>query len=128
MTTASRFDLFTNTGKGNGFYISTLMTGGNTITAGTSTSGLQTVRIHANTIGSSLPGTLVSVPKPAPSPKELYSMFYQAATTAGRGGFFCNIYRMGTLNMAATGDQFTHDSATFPLLKLFTANQARKLH
>lgn len=117
MSATSRFDIFTNVGKGNGYFISTLLTGGNTTTAATSTSGLLTLRVHANSIGSSVPGTLGSIPKPTLTPAELYSMYFSAVTTAGKGGFFCNFYKLGTLNLAATGDQFTHDTATFPLLK-----------
>jgi hypothetical protein len=31
--------------------------------------------------------------------------------------FLAWVYTIGTLNLAATGDQFTHDAATFPLLR-----------
>jgi hypothetical protein len=39
---------------------------------------------------------------------------------------FGNFYKLGTLNLAATGDQFTHDAATFPVLRtrLGQASQA----
>lgn len=48
-----------------------------------------------------------------------------SATT--RGSCFVRVYLVGSLNLAATGDQFTHAAATFPLTRTVMGQAAQPL-
>lgn len=94
--------------------IKTLATG--TITAANSTSGLVTSQMISNSIGSTYPGTIVGFPL-GNFNSSYWVRMVTRTNTATRGGWLANFYKIGTLVITATGDQFTHDAATFPILK-----------
>lgn len=89
-----------------------------TVTAATTNSGSQTLVIAPISIGSTWPTSMASY-QTAPALSGDYhhlSMVY-SANASTRGGGLARFYRVGTLNLAGTGNQFTHDAATFPLTR-----------
>lgn len=99
------------------------------VTAGIASCGFFTLGLTASTIGTTYPNTLVSLPGvPSPSSpfRNLISTAFPAST---KGGWLARIYVIGTLNLTATGNQFTHHAATFPILrtKYGQANQPLNL-
>jgi hypothetical protein len=87
-----------------------------TATAG---SGHFSGEICANTIGTTLPATLAGFPMPPyTSPARLTHMQMTGANNGAPGaGYLAMLYKLGTQVLTATGDQFTHDAATFPVLR-----------
>jgi hypothetical protein len=70
--------------------------------------------------GSTYPGTLVGIDLPgAPGtlPNELFMSFATSSMSISMGAWLVRYYLIGTLNLTATGDQFTHDAAVFPVLR-----------
>jgi len=87
-----------------------------TSTAGGSTSGQGSIAFGGNSIGSTWPGTVESFQQPAGLSSPCFNICnYMTNSGTARGSAFCRLYKVGTLNLTATGDQFTHDAATFPL-------------
>lgn len=103
--------------QGKGFFIPAFSATPGAATAATATSGQITAQIIVNNIGTTLPGTRVGFPIP-PSPGSPL-MLTEAGMSRNAAGelFLVYLYRMGSVNLAATGDQFTADSATFPILR-----------
>jgi hypothetical protein len=89
-------------------------------TAATATTGFFSFQLIGNSIGSTWPNTLQSL---SANGSPLVSL--QSTNTVGRGGTIALIYKIGTLNFSTVGNGFTHDTATFPLLRdeLNTLNQ-----
>lgn len=118
MPISTRSQFVQNIAKGYGF-ISPIQASGNTFTAAAAASGFFGLQIRANFIGTSYPSTLVSYPLPPVAPSELLAMHHCSAmnSTTVTMHVLAWLYKLGTLNMAATGDQFTHDAATFPILR-----------
>lgn len=106
-------------GKGEGFSMINLqLSSGTTTTAAAAASGFITTQLHFNGIGTARPSTLVGLPLPPVLPNSLNFVFGQAGlNSSNRGMYLAWIYKIGTLNLAATGNQFTHDAATFPILR-----------
>lgn len=117
MATNDRFDVFKNSAAGKGYFIPTVLSVGSTSTSAAAASGFHTVRLCFNSIGSTVPGTLVGIPLPPSLPSALHATSFFHTTSSAKSGYFCNIYKLGTLNLASTGDQFTHDAATYPVLR-----------
>lgn len=89
-----------------------------TVTAPVSTtSGFITLGFTDNAIGTTLPNTFGEVLAPAGITGDLWSLASADSYISARGWMFARIYKVGTVNLAATGSQFTHDTATFPLLR-----------
>lgn len=67
---------------------------------------------------STYPSTLNSINRPGGTASRWLTHSFSGfnKTCCGWLGFF---YKIGTLNFAATGDQFTHDAATFPILRSY---------
>ena len=85
--------------------------------AGNSSNNL-TVPMTFNNIGTTLPGTLQDLPRPASPPRDWLAQLATACLNAGtRGIRLVWLYKFGTVNLAAIGNQFTHDAATFPILR-----------
>ena len=97
-----------------GIYIASQTAG---VTAGNAGSGFFTAILTANLVGTTYPGTLVSMQIPPAPPQPLFTTIASSVTASGRPAFFVRFYLLGTLNLAATGNQFTHNAATFPLLR-----------
>lgn len=118
MAITSRQGIFDNISRGKGLTIPFVgVSESNISTAGLS-GGNFVAHFFPNAVGSTVYATIQGFPTPAgmPSPTRLL----QFTATAGLTGVsfaLVRAYLVGTLNLAATGNQFTHDAATFPILK-----------
>jgi len=117
--------------QGKGYFRPITSVVGTAGTAGAAGSGFFSVQLRPNSIGTTLPSTLQGYAAPTCS-EEMYSVFSSYAlssTSATVGNHLAIAYKIGTLNLAATGDRFTHDAATFPILrtKFGAASQAINL-
>lgn len=91
---------------------------GQNVTAAAAASGYFTAQLRANELTSTMPGTVDNWPTAGSLPSAMTLGSVASISTNGSGGQIHGIlYRLGTLNLAATGDQFTHDAATFPVLR-----------
>lgn len=119
MTIASRDELIKNIAKGKA---QTILGFGNSSSSGTTASnaaaGHFMLNLIFNFVGTTVPTTLVGLPESTSTDELLQLLHFQGCDLTTRGSGFCRLYRIGTLNLAATGDQFTHDAAvTYPLLR-----------
>lgn len=88
------------------------------VSASGASSGFISVTMTGNSIGSTLPSTIADFPIPTGITGDLWSVAsVDGFNTSLRGWMFARIYKVGTVNLTATGNQFTHDAATFPLLR-----------
>ena len=86
--------------------------------AGTSACGFFTLSFTGNAIGTTLPNTFGEFAIPSGITADLTNLAsLSGSSLSARGCAFFRIYKVGTINLAATGNQFTHDTATFPLLR-----------
>lgn len=79
--------------------------------------GRLTVRMQAFK-GSSYPSTLNGIPRIGGTSSR-WLTGSAAATTVSSCAYLGFYYKIGTLVTTATGNQFTHDAATFPVLRTF---------
>lgn len=114
----TRQETHTRRGKGTGLLYPFSITGASTGTAASIASGGLTVFLVPNTIGTTFPSTIVGMSFP-PSPAIGFNPIWSMGNSLiARGFSLGRIYRLGTLNLAATGNQFTPDGAvTYPLLR-----------
>lgn len=119
MAITDRTDIMTKLAAGKGVFGYTLSAGGITASTGVAASGHFTGQLRANGIGSTMPSTLVSWPQPSSSLPDHVMLMATGAlnSNSSTGNFIGFLYKLGTLNLAATGDQFTHDAATFPVTR-----------
>lgn len=100
-----------------GFYIPSYAQTQAAGTAAGATSGFFNMVPLWNRIGTTLPGTRVAPPYlTAPDDSTVLAQAYGYGNQS-RGLWLGWTYLLGTLNLAATGNQFTHDAATFPVLR-----------
>jgi hypothetical protein len=87
-------------------------------TAAATTSNYNTLNLLPNSIGGTFGTTQASLAGPS-SISGTYGNFftYMQTNNTARAGCIVRAYKLGTLNLAATGNQFTHDAATFPVLR-----------
>jgi len=102
-------------GKGVATPYITILTG--TITASTAASGNMDGGLSSNNIGTTLTGTMRSIPIPATGAPTRMMMNVQDPYNSIHPGFLAFFYKIGTLDLTATGDKFTHDTATFPITR-----------
>jgi hypothetical protein len=89
-----------------------------TVTAGAAASGFFTLGFSGNAIGSTLPTTLAEFLIPSGITADLTNLAsVSGLALSGRGLALLRIYKVGTVVLTATGSQFTHDTATFPVLR-----------
>jgi hypothetical protein len=116
VTIATRAQIISNLAQGLGVYqpfIPNAPSGG---TSAAFNSGGFTLNLGFNNIGTSLWGTLVSAPQPPSLPNSIITSLMGGCSLA-QPTLFGWLYKIGTLNLAATGNQLTHDAATFPILR-----------
>jgi hypothetical protein len=97
-------------------------------TAATVNSGSITLLTSGGAIGTTYPSTIVGMPDSKNTTVDMIhtqSMFLNGNQNRGSG--MARFYRVGTLNLTTTGDQFTHDSATFPLLRKIMGQTSQPL-
>lgn len=117
MAIATKEDLLKRVLEGRADYAMSLMTATTATSAASATCGQITMAFTGNVLGTTFPGTLVDwQSSPATGDKFNLLSIYSTATAA-RGTGLVRLYRIGTLNLTATGDQFTHDAATFPVTR-----------
>lgn len=88
------------------------------VTSATSTSGFISLSLTGNSIGTTIGSTFGEFLIPAGITGDLWTMASLSGYSASlRGWMFARIYKVGTVNLTGTGNQFTHDAATFPLLR-----------
>lgn len=90
-----------------------LTTAAGSATSGNAAAGSFTMSFAYNSIGSGTP----SLPFPPSPGSPMHLAFAGLGNSQARAFALCRAYKLGTLNLAATGNQFTHDAATFPLLR-----------
>lgn len=118
MPVSTRADIMTKLAQGKGALSFTKSPAGVNVTAAAAASGYFSAQLRGNELTSTLPGTIDGWPLAPSLPDTIGLVSAGALQTNGSGGqFLCWIYKFGTLNLAATGDQFTHDAATFPILR-----------
>lgn len=104
-------------GKGVATPYVTVLTG--TLTGSVAASGSFDAGLSSNNIGTTLAGTMQTIPIPASGAPIRMMMNAQSPYSAVYAGFNAIFYKIGTLNLAATGNQFTHDTATFPITRTY---------
>jgi hypothetical protein len=118
MAITTRTDIFTKMGSGKGLvatWIGLIPSQGGTLQ--NAAAGFFNGNLSCNAIGTTYPTTLVGFPLPAGLPNELYTIGAASSASGGAGQYLAYFYEIGTVNLAATGDQFTHHAATFPMLR-----------
>ena len=116
---SSRDLKFTREAQGLGYSFPMITTGnGSNITAAAAGSGDFTVSIRPNSIGSTMPSTLIDViPLPSGTNPMRLSTIVGRINTTSMPLLLAYIYQFGTQVLTSTGDQFTHHAATFPVLR-----------
>lgn len=117
MAITVRQTMFDNASRGKGLTLPFLTASTGSTTSAAAASGSFSMMLMPNNIGTTLWSAVQGIPEPAglPSPTRLTGL--ALAPNRGQVDYFGRFYKVGTLNLAATGDQFTHDAATFPILK-----------
>lgn len=88
------------------------------ISAANANAGFISITFTGNSIGTTLPNTLGEWLIPGGITGDLWTIASVDGFNVNlRGWMFSRIYKVGTVVLTATGNQFTHDSATFPLLR-----------
>lgn len=115
MTITTRNGAFQNRAKGLGYRFP-IITTSSAGTAPAAASGFISVLLGFNAIGSTTPGTLVSIPIPTGLSNELYPsmVHYQNSGAGQRSCFTALLYKLGTVDLAnaaaAPYDGFTHNA------------------
>jgi hypothetical protein len=108
-------DIFTRIAQGYGVHQCLSGTGAST-TAGGSTSGNFSCKFIVNSTGTTFPSTIKGFLYPAVTGK-LRLVYCHQAMSVTTSSYLAICYKIGTVVLTSTGDQFTHDSATFPVLR-----------
>lgn len=87
-------------------------------TTATVNSGGMTINVSAMQIGTTYPNTIIGFHESKkPSANLMLIQDMLRGNGANASSFNVRLYRAGTLSLTSTGNQFTADSATFPLLR-----------
>lgn len=116
MPITNRQTLIQNAAKGLGVLLPVTLPAGGSGTTATAGSGHVQGEFLLGT-GTTYNSTLVGLDLPPALSNELFSTFTSMSLSLQMGGWLVRYYLLGTLNLTATGDQFTHDAATFPVLR-----------
>jgi hypothetical protein len=118
MALATRADILKFMGRGLGMVQGNNNASTSSGTSAAAGSGFFSASLGLNLVGTTYPSPLVGFPLPPGLPNELFGTCIGVSTNSStKPCYLCRFYLIGTLNMAATGDQFTHDAATFPLTR-----------
>lgn len=83
------------------------------LTGGTASSGFFVYGFSPSLVGTTLPGTVVGFIKPVVATRLMGLI--QGNTTNTTAGWLVWLYKVGTVDLTATGDRLTHSAATFPV-------------
>jgi len=101
-------------GKQSNIVMPTIASGA--VTAAAAASGGLAGGLHWNAIGTTLHSTLVGFTlQPGASVNRLIG--FTAMSNRAIGHSIVNLYQVGTLNLATSTSEFTHDAATFPIVR-----------
>lgn len=121
-TVNNRDNIFIRTAKGYGMQSTYLASTSGATTAAAAGSGFLTTQLQVNSIGTTLPNTLVGFQLPAGLTTALRPWLTTLTATVLRGFYLCYFYNMGTVDLANAAavpyDGFTADaSVTYPLTR-----------
>jgi hypothetical protein len=109
---------FKRQAQGKGFVIPILGLAQGVTTAAAAASGFFSCSLNFNALGTTLPSTYQGLILPPNTSDRLRIMMGQAGMSALRTLYLARVYKMGTLDLTATGDQFTADGAvTYPVTR-----------
>lgn len=120
MAIAGLKDVITNIAKGNCQSIPTVSGTSGTGTAAAAASGFFSLITNGNSIGATWPGTLPTLAGDlGANPAQSMFMVNSFGVVSGssRLTWLARFYKLGVLDLTLTGDKFTHDAATFPVLR-----------
>lgn len=118
MAITSRANVLQTLAEGKGVFSPCTSATGINVSSAVAASGYFTAQLRANGLLSTMPSTLFDWPLPPAIPSTTLLQSAGCISTAGSGGqFWGYFYKLGTLDLTATGDKFTHDAATFPVLR-----------
>ena len=109
-------NIITNLAAGKGCFRPFISSNGNSSTAPAATSGHFRFALNMNNIGTTLPNTRVGFPTPDSTTESLLVQASTVSNAANSSLLFGRFYELGTLDLTATGDKFTHAS-TFTSLQ-----------
>lgn len=113
---ATLADFYKSVAGSGGVYTLALTSNTTATTAATATTGFVSFQIVGNQIGSVWPNTIAEL-QTTNGPDNTALVNIMATATVARGSATALIYKVGSVNFTATGNRFTHDAATFPLLR-----------
>ena len=117
MTLSNLQSITTNLAQGFG-QVMPQLTAGVAGTAAAASSGYFSAGLRVSSLGTTQPGTLVQMLSKDNATNQLLSVFnYASATSGGKNTYFGRFYRIGGVSLGATGNEFTHDAATFPVTR-----------
>jgi len=115
MTISNYISIQQNLAQGYGIVMPQLMSAAST-TAAAAGSGYFTSALRINALGTTQPTTIVGLLSKDNATNQMLSVFNSAANTSvGRITYMGRYYRIGGVTLGSTGNNFTHDSATFPV-------------
>jgi len=118
MAFTGRADILKQLARGKGLKTAFIADDTGTTTAAAATSGLFTTRPLFNDIGTTYASTRQTVPlNGGTAPLRLLHATGANNTSTSATLWLCRLYTIGTMNLNATGNQFTHHAATFPVLR-----------
>ena len=102
-------------GKGAFIQYDGLLTGATT--SSNSASGNHTLQVILNTIGSTLWSSLVGINLQSGISDPLRLTLFHNSSTRATTHILVRLYKLGTVDLTTSTSEFTHDSATFPVLR-----------
>ena len=101
-------------GKQGNVILASVASGG--VTSAAAASGSIAGGLHWNALGTTLHSALVGfIMPPGAASNRLVGVTVQSTRSIGIN--IVNLYQVGTLNLATSSGEFTHDAATFPILR-----------
>lgn len=86
-------------------------------TAAAGPSGFNSVQVFLNTLGTTFFTTLIDIPFRPGVTAPMRLMTAMQSPGVARTLYLARLYKIGTVALTATGNQLTHDAATFPVLR-----------
>jgi hypothetical protein len=115
MTLATRIDFLKNMARGKGAMSMLHNAASTTATAASFTAGGFSLQLVLGQVGTTLPGTFKGMIIPPVTDRVAGG--FEFGTASSRASCLAFIYKIGTVNLAATGNQLTHVTPTFPLTR-----------
>lgn len=117
MTIITRVGAIQQMALGRAQNLPTVMVTQATTTGAAAASGFISLGLTTNNIGTSYPGTLVNFPG-VPSPANSFRNIWQSNNVSSvKSAWLVILYKIGTVDLTALGNGFTHDTATFPVTR-----------